>query len=78
MKRVVLRTGVVLGITFAVAAVFVGGIRLFSDGPVEILPGGPMSGTVSSESFPGFGDRSSLDFAASRGCLRSRYSCIYA
>ena len=42
MKKVALRFAAGLGVTIAVAAVIVGGIRLFSDGPVEILPGGPM------------------------------------
>ena len=59
MQKVVLRLAVGIGVTLAVAAVIVGGIRFFSDGPVEILPGGPMSGAVSFESFPGFGERSS-------------------
>jgi hypothetical protein len=59
VKKVALRLAVGLGVTLVVAAAMVGGIRLFSDGPVEILPGGPMSGIVSSENFPGFGARSS-------------------
>jgi len=59
IKKVVLRLAVGLGAILGIAVLFVGGIRLFSDGPVEILPGGPMSGTVSFENFPGFGNRSS-------------------
>jgi hypothetical protein len=55
----VLRLAVGLGSILGIAVVIVVGIRLFSDGPVEILPGGPMSGTVSFKNFPGFGDRSS-------------------
>ncbi len=55
----VLRLAAGLGCILGIAVVIVGGIRLFSDGPVEILPGGPMSGTVSLEKFPGFGNRSS-------------------
>ena len=59
IKKVVLGIAVGLGTILVIAAVIVGGIRLFSDGPVEVLPGGPMSGTVSLENFPGFGNRSS-------------------
>ena len=59
IKKVVLRLAVGLGAILGIAVLIVGGIRLFSDGPVEILPGGPMSGTVSFENFPGFGNRSS-------------------
>jgi hypothetical protein len=59
MKKVALRFAAGLGITLAFAAVIVAGIRLFSDGPVAILPGGPMSGSMALESFPGFGDQSS-------------------
>ena len=59
MKKVVLRLAAGSGITLAIAALVVVGVRFFSDGPVAILPGGPMSGTVSFENFPGFGNRSS-------------------
>ena len=59
MKKVVLKFAAGLGITLAIAAVVVIGIRFFSDGPVAVLPGGPMSGSTTLESFPGFGDQSS-------------------
>jgi len=59
MKKLLLRLVVGLGSVLGIAVVIVVGIRLFSDGPVEILPGGPMSGTVSVENFPGFGNQSS-------------------
>ena len=59
MKKVVLRLAAGLGITLAAAALVVVGIRLFSDGPVAILPGGPMSGSMTLKSFPGFGAQSS-------------------
>jgi hypothetical protein len=59
MQKIALRIAAGLGATLVFALIVVVGIRLFSDGPVEILPGGPMSGAVSFESFPGFGDRTS-------------------
>jgi hypothetical protein len=58
IKKVVLRLAIGLGSILGIVVVIVGGIRLFSDGPIEMLPGGKMSGTVSLESFPEFDNRS--------------------
>jgi hypothetical protein len=45
----------------------VAGIRFFSDGPIAVLPGGPMSGEVATSDFPGFGDQAGgvLEFQVS-------------
>ncbi len=59
MKKALFRLAAGIGAALVVTAIAVAGVRLFSDGPLVILPGGPMSGTVSTESFPGFGERSS-------------------
>ena len=59
MKKIVLRFVAAFGFTLALAVVIVISIRIFSDGPVEILPGGPMSGSMALESFPGFSDQPS-------------------
>ena len=57
MKRVAFKIAIGVGIVIVVAVATITGIRLFSDGPVEVIPGGPMSGTRSLEGFPGFGER---------------------
>ena len=59
MKKVALKIAVGMGIALVLAVASITGIRLFSDGPIEMLPGGPMSGTRSLEGFPGFGDQTS-------------------
>ena len=59
MKKVTLRIVIGLGIVLVLAVATIGGIRLFSDGPIEMLPGGAMSGTRSLGGFPDFGDQSS-------------------
>jgi hypothetical protein len=54
MRTAAFRIAAGMGIVIALAGVTVAGIRLFSDGPVAILPGGPMSGQLVSGPFPGF------------------------
>jgi hypothetical protein len=57
MRTKAFRVAIGIGVAIALVGVTVAGIRLFSDGPVAMLPGGPMSGQLSSGSFP---DSSSL------------------
>ena len=59
MKKVALRIVAGTGIALTLAISTVAGIRLFSDGPIEMLPGGPMSGTSSTENLQGFGNQTS-------------------
>jgi hypothetical protein len=54
MRTNAFRVAAGIGVAIALAGVTVCGIRLFSDGPVAMLPGGPMSGQLVSGSFPGF------------------------
>ena len=54
MRTIAFRVAAGIGVAIALAGVTVAGIRLFSDGPVAMLPGGPMSGQLVSGSFPGF------------------------
>ena len=54
MRTKAFRVAIGIGVAIALAGVTVAGIRLFSDGPVAMLPGGPMSGQLASGSFPGF------------------------
>ena len=59
MKKVAVRVAVGVGIALVLVVTTIAGIRLFSDGPIEMLPGGAMSGTRSLGGFPGFGDQTS-------------------
>ena len=59
MKKVVLRIAAGVGIALTLAIGTIAGIRIFSDGPIEMLPGSTMSGTSSLGFFPGFGDQTS-------------------
>ena len=59
MKKVALKIAVGVGIVLILAISTVACIRLFSDGPIEMLPGGTMSGTKSLEGFQGFGNQTS-------------------
>jgi hypothetical protein len=59
MRKVALKIVVGVAIALVLAVATIAGIRLFSDGPIEMVPGGPMSGTRSLEDFPGFGDETS-------------------
>ena len=59
MKKVAVRIAVGVGIALVLAIATIAGIRIFSDGPIEMLPGSTMSGTSSLGGFPGFGDRTS-------------------
>ena len=59
MKKVGLKIVVGVGIALVLVVATIAGIRLISDGPIEMLPGGAMSGTKSLGGFPGFGDQTS-------------------
>jgi hypothetical protein len=54
MRTIAYRVAAGIGVVIALVAAAVAGVRLFSDGPVAVLPGGPMSGQLVSGSFPGF------------------------
>ncbi|MCP4003383.1 MAG: hypothetical protein GY725_04230 [bacterium] len=54
MKGIVLRGAVGFGAAIVVAALALAAIRFFSDGPIAVLPGGPMSGPHASGPFPEF------------------------
>ena len=54
MRTKAFRVAIGIGVAIVLAGVTVAGIRLFSDGPVAMLPGGPMSGQLASGSFSGF------------------------
>jgi hypothetical protein len=44
MRTIAFRIAAGVGVAIVLAGVTVAGIRLFSDGPVAMLPGGAMSG----------------------------------
>ena len=54
MRTIAARVAAGIGVAIVLVGVTVAGIRLFADGPVAILPGGPMSGPSATGSFPGF------------------------
>lgn len=54
MRTIAFRIAAGVGVAIVLAGVTVAGIRLFSDGPVAMLPGGAMSGQLVSGSSPGF------------------------
>jgi hypothetical protein len=54
MKTIAFRIAATSGAFVGLAILAITGIRLISDGPVAMLPGGPMSGPLVTTSFPGF------------------------
>jgi hypothetical protein len=75
VKRTLSRIAAALVLLVALVAAFVVGVRLFSDGPMAMLPGGPMSGSLTAERFPGFdnsaGERVELEIKGWRRSSRT-------
>ena len=57
IKTIVLKIAVALGALIALVVLAIASIRLAADGPVAVLPGGPMSEALATDSFPGFDAR---------------------
>jgi len=76
-----MRLAAALGLLIASVAAFVVGVRLFADGPIAMLPGGPMSGSVTAERFPGFdnpaGERIELEISGWRRSSRTVLGFLY-
>ena len=52
IKTIAMKIAVTIGALFTLVVIAIAGIRLASDGPVAMLPGGPMSGVLATDSFP--------------------------